>query len=370
LKQIDRVYAVLHHEEPDVVPCHQGFTDVDAEEAFYGEQLHKIKDIGEQILFKLRYWDNCMAWLGEALISEELFSCGDHIINRTEFGSVQYVKRSPYFSKTIFNPVKHHEDLKWTKPINIETEQRMVRVEGMAESVKLFEKKGYFCYTYLNGPFESAWMFLRGIEKFLQDVVSNPSFAKKLVETAMKPQIEITKMLIQECGFHGVYFSDDLGDKNTLFISPRMYREIIQPWHKRIAEVGHKLGAFVLMHSHGNINLILKEIVDTGVDMIDPLDPYDGMNLAEVKEKYGDKISLLGGITRHVDRMSKEELKEHLIDRISIGAPGGGYMLGTAGGFSKETSKENLEYYRKLCTKMRRYPKRKPSSEARKAWTR
>lgn len=52
------------------------------------------------------------------------------------------------------------------------------------------------------------------------------------------------------------------------------------------------------MHSHGNINKIIRCLYDIGIDILNPLDPYDGMNVVELIEKYGDMITFVGGINK------------------------------------------------------------------------
>lgn len=98
--------------------------------------------------------------------------------------------------------------------------------------------------------------------------------------------------------------------------------------------------------------------MNAGFDSIDPLDPHDGINLAEIKKKYGEKITLRGGISGHIGTYSKKQIYDHLVRVFNIGAPGGGYILMSAGQIPPDMCKENVTYYKKLISKLRRYPKR------------
>ena len=60
----------------------------------------------------------------------------------------------------------------------------------------------------------------------------------------------------------------------------------------------HSYGALVHMHSHGNINKIIRDLYDIGIDILNPLDPYDRMNIVELIEKYGDMITFVRGINK------------------------------------------------------------------------
>ena len=72
---------------------------------------------------------------------------------------------------------------------------------------------------------------------------------------------------------------DDLGYNKGTFMNPKLYEELIFPWHKKAIELAHRYGAFVNMHSHGNINAVVPLLVDAGLDVLNPIGPSDNMNL-------------------------------------------------------------------------------------------
>ena len=75
------------------------------------------------------------------------------------------------------------------------------------------------------------------------------------------------------------------------FISPALYREFFYPWHRRLVELCHDYGAYVNIHSHGNINAIMPLLYEASIDILNPVGPSDGMDLAELKVRYGDRIT-------------------------------------------------------------------------------
>jgi uroporphyrinogen-III decarboxylase len=189
------------------------------------------------------------------------------------------------------------------------------------------------------------------MKAFLMDLASRPSFAKKLVDFAMSHQLELTKAVIDEAEPDAVRLGNDMGINESLFFPPRLYKEIFNPWERRLVREYHKRGVFVFHHCHGNINLILKDMVATGIDAIDPLDPYDGMNLAEIKDKYGDKLTLRGGICKYIGTYDQRQIREHIEDRLNTGAPGSGFIIQSAGGLPHDMPKENFHYYKKALNK-------------------
>jgi len=137
-------------------------------------------------------------------------------------------------------------------------------------------------------------------------------------------------------------------------MKPKLYEELIYPWYLRAIELAHKYGAFVNMHSYGKIDTLVPLLVKAKLDMLNPVGPTDNMDLKSLKEKYGEKLCFLGGLSKHIGLMSLDELKEHLIDRIRTGAPGGGYILGSEGGIPPEMSPEKFEVFLKMSKKYRR----------------
>ncbi len=78
------------------------------------------------------------------------------------------------------------------------------------------------------------------------------------------------------------------------------------------------------------------------------------MDLKFLKEKYGDRITLQGGLSKFIGDMSKKELEEHIRERISLGGSGGGYILDSEGGIPVNMKKENFDFFMKCTAKSRR----------------
>jgi uroporphyrinogen decarboxylase len=147
-------------------------------------------------------------------------------------------------------------------------------------------------------------------------------------------------------------FADDLGDRNGLLISPETYREFFFPWHRRIADLCHSYDAVCHMHSHGNINRILPLLVSAGIDLLNPLDPEDLMDLAEIKETYGKKLSLWATTKRSIQGMDRGTLERLIRERVRTGRKGGGFIL-HLGGISADLEQSQVHSYldlsRQLC---------------------
>jgi uroporphyrinogen decarboxylase len=171
-----------------------------------------------------------------------------------------------------------------------------------------------------------------------------PSLARELVRRVAEFNLRAAEHLLS-CGVQGIGFPDDLGYNTATFISPRLYREHFLPWHQRLAALCHDYGAVVNMHSHGNINAILPLLADAGIDILNPVGPSDGMDLAALKARFGDRMTFQGGVSKHIGRMRPRALRAHLFDVFRAGAPGGGYICHSEGGIPADMPRANVYYY-------------------------
>lgn len=359
MKPVDRVYAAFYHEEPDLIPFLDGLSTAESEDKFLGKTLNSITDPKKRALHYVKFFGNdivLVAWaldvgpseMYPSLVSDENFS-----IYYGPFGSIHCDRRKPFFRKILHSPIKRYEDIDRVELPDLERRKEWILKQK--DYVEWWSKQNYFTLVCHLGPFESSWYYLRGLENTFKDVIRAPSLVKKMIELALEPQIEMTKIFIEEFGVNGVWVGDDLGTTDTLFFSPEKYREIFKPYHKRIVDEYHRYGVQVILHSHGNISGIFEDLVDVGFDAIDPLDPDDNIDLKKIKQEFGDKLVLKGGISKYIGTMSKPAIRKHVEDRIETAAPGGGYIFQSAGGLPHTMSKENLLYYLAVSHKLRQY---------------
>jgi uroporphyrinogen decarboxylase len=122
---------------------------------------------------------------------------------------------------------------------------------------------------------------------------------------------------------------EDMGFKTQTLLSPEVYRKHLFPWHRRLVEAVHSEGKPIILHSCGNLAAVMEDVIDCGWDAKHSFE--DGITpVWEAKERWGDRIALLGGFDVHrIATSSPEEVREHTRFLISRCAPGGGWALGT-----------------------------------------
>lgn len=218
---------------------------------------------------------------------------------------------------------------------------------AVARSVARFHDEGYYVRGTLDGFYAGIWEHCRQADEFFLDLAEDSELARGLVDAWGEFVCACAERLI-ECGVDAIWWTDDLGSNTGPVMSPACYRRYFQPWHKRAAEIAHRRGRMAMMHSHGNINLLLPDIVDTGIDLLDPVGHSDGMNLAELKERYGDSLCFSGGISRFIAGMTVDELRAHLEEVYRTGTRGSGFLPAEEGGVPRDMAPEAFSAYREI----------------------
>ena len=211
----------------------------------------------------------------------------------------------------------------------------------LAELVKEYKGEKAIVFMGRDGFFNPA--HLRGVEQFLMDMVLNPKLVHDLIDMCLQYDLEVVRRAI-ELGADIIIFGDDYADKNTSFMSPKHFREFIFPALKKAIKNAHDHGAKVIKHTDGNIWSILDQIVEAEPDGLNPLEPVAGMDLGEVKAKYGDRIALVGNIDcgELLCWGTPEQVRETVKKAIADAAPGGGYMVSSSNSIHQSCKPENV----------------------------
>jgi uroporphyrinogen decarboxylase len=239
------------------------------------------------------------------------------------------------------------------------------RYSGLRQEAReLFETTTWAISCYkgtMLGVFDCAWV-LRGLDQFLVDLVEEPLVAETLLGKVFDFNYRVFERMLEEVGDYVqvVEFNDDLGTQESLMISPELYRKYIKPLHKRMIEMFHKkaVQAKVLLHCCGSIYRILGDLIEIGVDIINPVQPLAAeMDTERLKRNFGRDICFQGGIDiQKAMKGTIGDVEREVKQRIRSLAPGGGYVLSTANNIASDIPIENvLELYR-LAYEMGKYP--------------
>jgi uroporphyrinogen decarboxylase len=182
------------------------------------------------------------------------------------------------------------------------------------------------------GVFETAWL-MRGLSRFMEDLLIEKEFAVALLRKVTDLKKALYARFLEQVGdyLQVIMVSDDLGMENNLLISPEVYREMIKPFHNELwSSIKEKTDAFLFLHSCGSIYKLIPDLIELGVDSINPVQvAAKDMDTKMLKQEFGKSLSFWGGIdTQHVmPNGTPEEVEEEVKQRLHDLAPGGGYIL-------------------------------------------
>ncbi|MGI6669556.1 MAG: uroporphyrinogen decarboxylase family protein [Acetivibrionales bacterium] len=168
-------------------------------------------------------------------------------------------------------------------------------------------------------------------DTFLLYLLTEPELASQLLDLILEHQIKVVRNAIS-IGADLILDTDDYAFNSGPLMSPSLFDEFFAPRIKKFTDAVHAAGAKMIKHSDGDIKLLLDSMVNTGIDGYHSIDPVAGMDIAEVKQQYGDRIVLMGNIDcgNLLSFGSVEDVRNAVRDCIKIAAPGGGFVLMTS----------------------------------------
>jgi len=181
-------------------------------------------------------------------------------------------------------------------------------------------------------PLEPAWFVistLLGFERGLTSFVEYPEEVSAVMRRLMDYSLSRIEWLIDSKGvkFDGLWFSADLCFKNGMLFSPKVYRELIQPIHREYKEFCDEHGMFLMLHCDGDVREFIPLTIESGFEVIEPLEARAGNDVRKLKPLYGDKITFMGNINADViANGTKEQIREEVISKVSAAKQGGGYI--------------------------------------------
>ncbi|MBN2011292.1 hypothetical protein JW960_18250 [candidate division KSB1 bacterium] len=190
--------------------------------------------------------------------------------------------------------------------------------------------------------FERLWM-LRGFENLLMDPYANEHEFYLLRDRIVEYNLQIIDLWLER-GVNAVFFSDDWGSQHGLLINPDDWRRFYKPSYKRMFERVHSGNAHVWMHLCGNITAILPDLIDIGLNVLNPVQPQ-AMDVKELSREFGGKVCFNGGVdvqgTLILGRPDDVKREVHQLVNL-FGRFNGGYIGETSHSIMPETPLDNI----------------------------
>jgi uroporphyrinogen decarboxylase len=194
--------------------------------------------------------------------------------------------------------------------------------------------------------FDNAWQ-IRGYEQLLMDMCSDPDMANAVLDHVAERLIMAARKLT-ETGVDMVGWGEDVGMQTAMILSPDLWREYIRPRFARMIHTARRCNPEILIfyHSDGCIEPIIPDLIEIGVDILNPVQP-ECMSPDALKQAYGDSLSFWGGLGTQTTMPfgSPNEVRgvvRHLIDTVG---KGGGFVIAPSHKIEPDVPWENVEAF-------------------------
>ena len=244
--------------------------------------------------------------------------------------------------KYSYHPLNIDGNLSLDKLIipDIKTGDRFVKVR---EDIKKFGNN-YAIAAGVSTLFRKSWI-LCGYSRFLEALYLDRQFIEDLLDKLMVFYMELVKTYI-DLGINIIEFGGDLGTEESLMISPDLWRKLFKPRLKEIIRSNKKDEVYFYLHSDGNIISIIPDLIEIGIDILNPIQP-ECMDPALIKQKFGSDLTLHGtmSLQRTFPKENVKDLELEIMDRIKNCGNNGGLILAPSNAFTSDIPLENIVFF-------------------------
>ena len=320
----ERVLAAVNHKETERVPI-----TFDAEENVYEALYEHLQVNSKEKLFDRLNVDTWMLLPGNFMYTadqdhlEEKTSIWGYNIKVTEHsaGTYEALSYSPLAGKDSIDDIKSHQ---WPKPELLDFSH------FTREALNHHDRAIIGVFTW--GAFFIA-CYVRGMEDLMIDFTARRSYIDHLFKTINEISAESLRTMLCEHGeeIDIVYMCDDYCSQFGPLFSPADFKKFVSPYLKELADITHHYGKKFLLHVCGSVRSLLPMIIDTGVDMLEPIQVRaEGMDPPGLKKDFGKDICFYGGVDLQelLPKGSPQQVADEVKRLIDILGEGGGYIFG------------------------------------------
>ncbi len=380
----ERVLMALNHEEPDRVPIDLGSTQVtgicrnayadllaclglSGREIQIVDMLQQLARVDEDVLQALEVDFRPIQSNPPAGYRLQVRDEGDYETYYDQWGAkLRRPKAGGHYFDYVEYPIKEStlealERYSWPDPDDPS------RYEGLRERAQALRERTPYALVGecgLGGDILARPQWIRGYAESMLDLAAHPDFAEAFLERVTQIAVRAWSRFLDEVGefLDVAAFGDDVGMQDRPLISPAMYRRLVKPRHARIIEaIKARTKAKVFMHSCGAISEFIPDIIEIGVDILNPVQvSATGMgDTAELKRRYGQHLTFWGGTCdsqRVLPFGTLAEVQEETRRRIADLAPGGGFVFAPIHNIQDDISSEKTLALYRTALEHGRYP--------------
>ncbi len=201
--------------------------------------------------------------------------------------------------------------------------------DNLKHNYRSWRKNGAWITASFWFGFDVTHSWMVGTERVLMAMITDPEWVSDMFNHMLEMDLALFQQVWDEgYEFDEIHWPDDMGYKLSQFFSVNMYRDLVKPVHKKAADWAHEKGVKVKLHSCGDIRPFVPDLVDLGIDMLNPLEVKAGVDPIALKREYGDRLAFHGGLNAvlydDIDVMIAE--MERVVPLMK---ENGGYIIGS-----------------------------------------
>jgi uroporphyrinogen decarboxylase len=353
VKHRERVLMALHHEQPDRCPMQVSFTPEFASRLKHAlgltdEDFHNPHGGGNTYVLERALDEDMLlssvGWANSYYATETYSEDGETYTD--EWGitwkNVAYETRfgKGYYTEMVGHPLADDRAIDSYQPPDPNKPELYAETERL---IKEHKDEYWIVGVTVTTIFETAWA-LRGYEKTLMDLALDPDFIERLFDIPFQYHLIAARKLV-EMGVDMIWTGDDVGAQNKMLISPATWRRFFKP---RMATFISTLKSInpalkVAYHSDGFIYPIIPDLIEIGLDVLNPLQPRS-MDPEEVKKKFGDKLCFWGSMDEQhtLPFGTPADVEGEVIARLRTLGKNGGLIIGPTHHVQLDTPLENF----------------------------
>ncbi len=364
----DRVWQSLNHQEPDHIPFDLGGTGLstihvtayqnlrrylnlpptEPRIAFIAEQLVRVdEDLAERLQTDVR-----PVLPGTAATFEYTFQDqGAYEAYTDEWGiGWRKPKDGGLYYDMYHHPLEGADSLDELKAHPFPDPLDSGRFTTLQSQAEAAASKGKA--VALAGPcagIAEIYSWLRGFEQYYIDLALNQDYVAYMLDRLVEWKCAFWEHALKQMGDRVdiVIEADDLGGQDAPLMSPKTYRRLIQPRHKRLFSfIKAQAPVKLFYHTCGAVRAIIPDLIDAGIDILNPVQiSAAGMNLGELKREFGQDVVFWGGgvdTQRVLGTATPEQVRDHVKRNIEVLAPGGGFVFAAVHDIQANVPPENI----------------------------
>ena len=230
-----------------------------------------------------------------------------------------------------------------------------VNWDRLAADYPRWREQGLWIQASLWFGFDVTHSWMVGTERVLMALIERPEWLTDMWNHELDVQLALLDMVLDRgYAFDAIHWCDDMGYKHSQFFSLAMYRDLLKPVHQRAIDWAHARGIKAHLHSCGDVNPFVPELVEMGLDALNPLEVKAGMDPAHLKKTFGDRLVLHGGINA-VLWDDRDAITEEMRRVVPVLKTGGGYIFSSDHSVPNTVSLENFRAITDLAKELGSY---------------